>query len=64
VRDDILGLLRQMENEFLIVNVAQYASQVTVEQTTIDGVTYLVCRVPFAVINHLHSVVGEAQQVA
>jgi hypothetical protein len=53
-----------MENEFLIVNVAQYASQVTVEQTTIDGVTYLVCRVPFAVINHLHSVVGEAQQVA
>lgn len=64
VRDDFLAILRQMEGEFLIVNVAQYASQVTVEQATIDGVTYLVCRVPFAVINHLHSVVGEAQQVA
>lgn len=64
VRDDLLGILRQMEAEYLIVSVSQYASQVTVEQTTIDGVTYLVCRVPFAVINHLHSVVGEAQQVA
>ena len=63
VREDLLAILREMENEFLIVNVSQYESQVTVEQATIDGVTYLIVRVPFAVIPHLHSVVGEAQQV-
>lgn len=64
VREEILAILRTMEAGALLVNVDAYASQVTVEQTTIDGVTYLVCRVPFAVINHLHSLVGEAQQVA
>ena len=64
VREDFLTILRQMESEALLVNVAQYASQVTVEPLTVDGTTYLVCKVPFAVINHLHSVVGEGLQVA
>jgi len=64
VRDDFISILRQMEGEALLVNVSQYVSQVTVEPLTVDGTTYLVCKVPFAVIPHLHSVVGEALQVA
>ena len=64
IRDDLLSILRQMESEFLLVNVSAHASQVTAEPLTVDGTQYVVCRVPFAVIPHLHSVVGEAQQVA
>lgn len=64
VRDDMLAILRQMEGETLLVNVSQYASQVTVTPLTVEGVQYLVCKVPFAVIPHLHSLVGEAQQAA
>lgn len=63
MREDLLAILGGMEDEALIVNLAQYASQVTVEALTVDGTTYAVCKVPFAVINHLHSVVGEALQV-
>ena len=64
IREDILSILRQMEGEALLVNVSQYASQVTVEPLVVDGVTYVVCKVPFGVIPHLHSFVGEALQVA
>ena len=64
VRDDFIAILQQMEGEALLVDVARYASQVTVAPLVVDGTTYLVCKVPFAVINHLHSVVGEALQSA
>ena len=63
IREDILSILADMEGEALLVNVAQHAPQVTVEPLTVDGTQYVVCRVPFAVIPHLHSVVGEAQQI-
>jgi phage tail sheath gpL-like len=63
IRDDMLAILRKMESEFLLVNVSQYASQVTAEPLTVDGTQYVVCKVPFAVIPHLHSVVGDASQI-
>ena len=63
IREDILSILFEMEGEALLVNVAQHAPQVTVEPLTVEGTQYVVCKVPFAVIPHLHSVVGEAQQI-
>lgn len=63
IRDDMLAILRQMESEFLLVNVSASASQVSVEPLVVDGTQYVVCKVPFSVIPHLHSVVGEAQQI-
>lgn len=64
VREDFLSILSEMEGEALLVDVAKNASQVTVAPLTVEGVTYLVCKVPLSVIAHLHSVVGEAQQIA
>lgn len=64
VRDDMLSILYQMEAEALLVNVADHADAVTVSPATIDGTQYLVCKIPLAVIPHLHSVVGEALQIA
>lgn len=63
IREDMLGILYQMENDALLVDVAAHADQVTVETTTVEGVTYAIVRVPFAVIPHLDSVIGDAQQV-
>lgn len=63
VREDMLSILRQMEAEFLLVNVSANANLVTAERLVVDGTTYVVVRVPIAVIPHLHSVVGEALQI-
>ena len=63
IRDDMLSILRQMEDEALLVNVSEHAAAVSVETTTVEGVTYAVVKVPFDVIPHLDSVIGEAQQI-
>ncbi len=62
VREDLLTILNELEQEALVVDVARHAPLVTVAPVVIEGVTYLVCRAPFDVIAHLHSVVGEAIQ--
>lgn len=63
IREDILAILRQMEGEALLVNVNDHADQVTVTRVTTGGTTYAIVTCPFDVIPHLHSVVGEAQQI-
>lgn len=63
IREDVLSILRTMENDNLLVNVTQHAAGVTAAPTTIEGTTYVVVTVPFDVIPHLHSTVGEARQV-
>jgi len=63
IREDILAILRQMEDEGLLVNVNAHASDVAV---SIDGTdnTVAVAVIPVAVIPHLHSFVAAVQQVA
>lgn len=63
IREDILALLRQMEDEGKLVEVNDHADDVAV---SIDGSdnTVAVCVIPIAVIPHLHSVVTAVQQVA
>lgn len=63
IREDLLSILFEMEGEALLVDVAKNAPLVTVEPLTVDGTQYVVCRAPFSVIPHLHSVVGEGLQI-
>jgi len=63
MREDVLALLRLMEDEGKLVNVNAHAADVAV---SIDGTdnTVAVVVIPIAVIPHLHSVVTAVQQVA
>lgn len=63
MRDDVLALLRQMEDEGKLVGVNDHAADVAV---SIDGSdnTVAIVVIPVAVIPHLHSVVTAVQQVA
>lgn len=63
IRLDMLSILYRLEDEGLLVDVAANADNVTVTTETIEGVTYAIVSVPFAVIPHLDSVVGDARQV-
>lgn len=63
IRDDVLSILREMEEEGLIANVTANASAVTVGTTTVDGTTYAVASIPTKVVDHLHSTVGDVLQV-
>lgn len=63
MREDVLALLRLMEDEGKLVNVNAHADAVAV---AIDGSddTVAIITIPIAVIPHLHSVVSAVQQVA
>lgn len=63
IREDVLGILRAMEGEALLVNVTAHAADVTVGAAADDD-TVVIVKVPVAVIPHFHSLVGEVQQVA
>ena len=63
IRDDLLAILRQMEDEGKLVNVNALASQVAVEVSNTDN-TVAVATIPIAVIPHLHSFVAAVRQVA
>lgn len=63
IRDDVLAILRAMEEEGLVRNVTANASAVTVTRETVEGTTYAVATVPTAVVDHLHSTVGEVRQI-
>ena len=63
IRDDVLAILREMEEEGLIGNVTANASAVTVGTTTVDGTTYAVASIPTKVVDHLHSTVGDVLQI-
>lgn len=63
IRDDVLSILRQMEEEGLVVRVTELAGAVTVTKITVDGTTYAVASIPAAVVDHFHSFVGDVRQV-
>lgn len=63
IRDDILAILRQMEDEGLLVDVSTHAANVAVSIDDTDN-TVAVAVIPVAVIPHLHSFVAAVQQVA
>ncbi len=64
IRDDVLAILRQMEEEGLLRGVTANAAAVTVARETVEGTTYAVASVPTAVVDHLHSTVGDVRQIA
>jgi phage tail sheath gpL-like len=63
MREDVLALLRTMEDEGKLVNVNAHAASVAVSADGSDD-TVAVVVIPVAVIPHLHSVVTAIQQVA
>lgn len=63
IRDDVLSILRQMEEEGLVTRVTELAGAVTVTKLTVDGTTYAVASIPSAVVDHFHSFVGDVRQV-
>ena len=63
MREDVLALLRQMEDEGKLVNVNAHADAVAVAADGADD-TVAVVTIPIAVIPHLHSTVTVVQQVA
>jgi phage tail sheath gpL-like len=62
MREDVLALLRTMEDEGKLVNVNAHADEVVVEASESDATVALVT-IPVAVIPHLHSVVNTVNQV-
>lgn len=62
IREDILAILRIMEDEAKLVNVNAHAADVAVTVSGTDN-TVAVASVPFAVIAHLHSVIYGLDQV-
>lgn len=64
IREDMLAILRQMEQDGLLINVEDHAAQVTVTTETVDGTDYAIASIPIAVIRHLHSTVGEVREIS
>ena len=62
IRDDILSILRQMEDEGLLQNVNAHADAVAVEINGVDN-TVAVASVPVEVIPHFHSFVVSVNQI-
>lgn len=62
IRDDLLSILRQMEDEGLLQNVNAHADAVAVEINNVDN-TVAVASVPVEVIPHFHSFVVSVNQV-
>ena len=62
MREDVLALLRTMEDEGKLVNVNAHADDVVVEASESDNTVALVV-IPVAVIPHLHSIINTVNQV-
>jgi len=62
IRQDLLSILRQMEDEGLLQNVNAHADAVSVEINNVDN-TVAVASVPIEVIPHFHTFVVSVNQV-